>query len=169
MRRPGLRAGAMSGHLDEPRTRSGLSAKAAGGGQWGQALVSRGAPTPFLPPPPLLGAAPHLPRPASRARSTPECERELRWGSRGVERCGHRKFSTAGGNPAIPSCHYVPHPLPPSRTRLVYRGSREAGGAREETSQRCQFWERYLQKVCSYTPEPSLGDLGRQYHPLSLR
>lgn len=31
--------------------------------------------------------------------------------------------------------HQSPHPLPPSRTRSVYPGSREGGGAGEDTAQ----------------------------------
>lgn len=68
VRRPGLCAGAMSGHSEEPLARSGLSGKPAGGGQWDQGLVSRGAPSSPQPSPTLLRAPPHLHRPPSSSR-----------------------------------------------------------------------------------------------------
>lgn len=93
--------------------RSGLSAKPAGGGQWGGWLVSRGESTPPLPPPPLTGVPPHPPRPTSSARSAPDSQSEQRWGPPAGGRCGHREFSPAEGSAAIPGCHRIRQNAPP--------------------------------------------------------
>ena len=93
--------------------RSGLSAKPAGGGQWGGWLVSRGASTPPLPPPPLPGVLPHPPRPTSSAGSAPDSKSEQRLGPPAGGRCGHREFSPAEGSAAIPGCHHIRHNAPP--------------------------------------------------------
>lgn len=128
--------------------RSGLSAKPAGGGQWGQWLVSRGPPAPPLPPPSSVSRRTHpapLPAPAQ-----PQTARGSRGGDRlGGGRCDPREFSPAEGSSAIPGGHHV-HPLPPpSRTPLVYPSSREGGGAGEDTAQAASSWARYQRKVCS--------------------
>lgn len=93
--------------------RSGLSAKPAGGGQWGGWLVSRGASTPPLPPPLLPGVPPHPPRPTSSAGSAPDSKSEQRLGPPAGGRCGHREFSSAEGSAAIPGCHHIRHNAPP--------------------------------------------------------
>lgn len=132
MQRPGLRVGALPGHLDKPRTRSGLSAKPVGRGQWWQGLVSRGAPTTVRSPPPLPCAPPHLPRPTSRAPSAPDLERELRWGSPGDGRCGHSKFflQPRGGG----GCNLrLPPRLPPTAPITHSLSlSRQQGGSRSQ-------------------------------------
>lgn len=108
--------------------RSGLSAKPAGGGQWGGCLVSRGASTPTsaTSSPPRCPAAPsppHFqrrlsPRQQERAEAGTACGRKVRpqgiFSSRG-ERC----------NPRLP-------PHPPQSTPLVYLGRRQGGGKEEE-------------------------------------
>lgn len=103
----------------------------------GVGLQRRARPTSATSSPPLRPAAPsppHFQRPLGpRQREGARCR------SRGGGRCGHREFSSAKGCPAIPGCHHVPHPRPPSHTRLVYPGSRKGGGAGEETAQGCQL------------------------------
>lgn len=108
--------------------RSGLSAKPAGGGQWGGWLVSRGASTRPLPPPPLPGVPPHPPRPTSSASSAPDSKSEPEVGTS----CGKKVrpqgiFSSRGErcNPRLP-------PHPPQCTPLVYLGRRQGGGEEEE-------------------------------------
>lgn len=119
-------------------TCSGLFAKPTRGGQWGRCcLQRRGAPP--LPPPTLRSALAHLPRPTSSTLLSPS----RRKGANVGIACG-RKARTLGifpsrGNLCHPRLTSRPPSQPPSRTRSVHPGSKEGGGARDETARECRL------------------------------
>lgn len=100
--------------------------------------------------PPHLG---HLLPPRRHAHPAPLPERvqpQTAKGNSGAERLGKEgaatgNFRQLGETLPPPAAATSPTPVPitppPSRPRLVCRGSGEAGGAREEASQGCQLWE----------------------------
>lgn len=116
--------------------RSGLSAKPAGGGQWSQWLVSRGAPAPPLPLPSFLCVPPHPPRPTSSARSAPDSKREQRWGSPGGRKVRPQGIFSSRGElcnlrlpprppPTAPFAHSLS--LPQQQRRRRGRGGHSPG------------------------------------------
>ena len=133
--------------------RSGLSAKPAGGGQWGGWLVSRGASTRPLPPPPLRCSAAPTPPHFQRQLSPRQQERARGWDLLREEGAATGNFLQQRGalqSPAATTSATM-HPLSLSRQEARRRGR---GGAREDTEQDASSWGGTRGKVSSNT-EPS--------------
>lgn len=160
---PGLRAGAVTRRSEEPRT-SGPVGKAAGGGQGGRGLVTRGVPALHWPPPTPLGAPPLLPGPLLAPAAPQTAKGSYTGGCLEVEGAATGNFLPLTGalQSRLPSS---PPPTAPITRWFSFSGQQGRRGSRRTASPGVPAPGRGSHRRLALTPESSRSDLGESVPP----